>query len=70
MNLKNYQPVKTRKQIADEYSISERTFRRWLKRAGIVLPKRMLTPLEQDIIYDSFGSPRRDLDKINGGRTH
>ena len=57
MKAQNAQPVKTRKQIADEYSISERTFRRWLKKAGIHLPNRMLAPNDQAIIYESFGFP-------------
>lgn len=49
--------VKTRKQIADEYGICERTFRRWLEKAGIKLPKRMLAPKEWQQIYDEFGEP-------------
>lgn len=57
MKQQGTQPVKTRKQIADEYSISERTFRRWLKKAGIELPMRMLAPKEQEVIYDFFGAP-------------
>ena len=60
MKQQNSQPVKTRKQIADEYSISARTFRRWLKKAGIELPSRLLAPNEQQIIYDEFGKPLND----------
>ncbi len=57
MKPNNFQPVKTRKQIAAEYSISERTFRRWLIKAEITLPNRMLAPNEQQVIYDKFGLP-------------
>lgn len=54
----NNQKAKTRKQIADEYGISPRTLRRWLKKYNILLPKRLLCSKEQQIIYQSFGHPQ------------
>jgi hypothetical protein len=57
MNALPIHPVKTRRQIADEFNINERTLRRWLKNAGISLPQRLLTPVEQLVIYQKFGMP-------------
>lgn len=54
----NNQKAKSRKQIADEYGISPRTLRRWLKKYDIVLPKRLLCSKEQQMIYESFGHPQ------------
>ncbi|MEM9918268.1 MAG: helix-turn-helix domain-containing protein [Bacteroidota bacterium] len=49
--------VKTRQQIADEYGISPRTLRRWLKKYNIELPNRLISPKDQQVIYDLFGNP-------------
>jgi len=51
--------VKTRQQIAQEYGISTRTLRRWLLKSEINLPKRLLGPKEQAIIYEKFGNPNQ-----------
>lgn len=51
--------VKTRQEIAEEYGISRRTFQRWLKKQNIELPAGLLTPREQEIIYQNFGYPHR-----------
>ena len=56
--IEDSQKAKTRKQIADEYGISPRTLRRWLKKYNISLPNRLLCPKEQQIIYQSFGNTR------------
>jgi transcriptional antiterminator len=50
-------PVKSRKEVAEEYQISTRTLRRWIKKANLVIPKRYLTPKEQSKIYNTFGEP-------------
>jgi predicted DNA-binding transcriptional regulator YafY len=50
-------PTKSRSQLADEYGVSRRTFYNWLKKEGIELPKRMLTPPEIEQIYSMFGDP-------------
>ncbi|MEM7187092.1 MAG: helix-turn-helix domain-containing protein [Bacteroidota bacterium] len=49
--------AKTRQQIAEEYGISPRTLRRWLKNSNIQLPNRLLGPKEQLKIYQEFGDP-------------
>lgn len=48
---------KTRKQIAQEYGVSRRTFYRMLKRADLTLPPGMITPEFQKKIYNHFGKP-------------
>lgn len=49
--------TKTRRQIADEYGITPRTFRRWVKKYNISLPKRLICPKDQKIIYEKLGPP-------------
>lgn len=54
-----YQPLraKTRQEIALEYGISRRTLHRWLKQENITLSSRLVTPKEQEMIYERFGRP-------------
>lgn len=54
-----YNKVKTREQVAQEYGISRRTFYNWLQREGIKLTNRLITPKEQQKIYDKLGRPAR-----------
>ena len=49
---------KTRKEIAREYGIHPKTLRRWLKKAEIELPKGLVDPKHQYIIYQKFGDPK------------
>lgn len=51
--------VKTRQELADEYGISRKTFYNWIKKEGITLTSRLVTPKEQQEIYDKFGYPRQ-----------
>jgi hypothetical protein len=55
-----YQPL-TRKQIADAYGVSGRTFKRWCLEAGIALGRsRVLSPALVQQIADRLGPlPRR-----------
>lgn len=48
---------KTRKEIAAEFGISERTFRRWLKRERLSFSGRLLSPSDQMQIYETFHWP-------------
>ena len=50
--------VKTRQEIAEEYGISRRTFQRWLKKQNIALSNGLITPKEQEVIYQNFGYPQ------------
>lgn len=45
---------KTRQEIADELYISYSTFKRWLKKQGISLPRGLVLPCYQKLIYDKF----------------
>lgn len=56
--------IKTRKQIALEYGISERTLRRYLKKLEIEIPSGNLTPKSQKIIYENLGYPKSLLEKM------
>ena len=49
--------AKSRQEIADEYGINRKTLQRWLDKAHIILPHRLLLPQEQEIIYNCFGLP-------------
>ncbi len=52
--------AKTRGQLAQEYGISRKTFYNWLKESGICLSDRkLITPKEQEIIYEIFGQPKK-----------
>lgn len=51
--------AKTRQQIAEEYGINPRTFRRWLKKHNIILPNRLISPKDQETIYQTFGNPKK-----------
>jgi hypothetical protein len=48
---------KTRQQVADEYVISVNTLINKLKLAGITLPKGLIFPCTQKIIYYKLGLP-------------
>ena len=50
--------AKTRQEIADEYGISPRTLFRWLEKAEFDLPRGLLSPKSQELIYREFGDPR------------
>lgn len=49
--------AKSRQEIAIEYGISRKTLQRWLTKENIALPRRLLLPREQDMIYGRFGMP-------------
>lgn len=49
--------VKTQQHIADEYGISSRTLRRWIRKEGLNIPQGVLKPIHQKLIYDTFGYP-------------
>lgn len=51
--------AKTRQQLADEYGVNRKTLYRWLKRKKINFDGGLLTPTEQTMIYDTFGSPEK-----------
>lgn len=56
--------AKTRQQIADEYGISRKTLSRWLKKVSIVLDGYLIAPKEQELIYQTFGDPRKKSKQV------
>ncbi len=59
-NSQSNPPVKTREEMAGEFNIHPRTLSRWLKRDGIELDARILTPKCQEIIYRQYGNPNKE----------
>lgn len=51
--------TKSRKELANEYNISVRTFRRWLARHNIKIPSGLVSPIYIRKIYQTFGEPPR-----------
>jgi DNA invertase Pin-like site-specific DNA recombinase len=51
--------AKTRKEVASEYGISVKTLNRWQKKENINLPPGLIKPLHLQIIYDTFGGPKK-----------
>lgn len=49
--------AKTRKAIAKEYGVHPRTLKRWLTKAQIELPRGLVKPIHQNMIYSRFGWP-------------
>jgi len=52
-----YLKPKTRQEMADEYGISVNTFISKLHRVGIDLPKGLIFPATQKLIYYELGLP-------------
>ncbi len=49
--------AKTRRQIAGEYGMHVNTLMRKLKKEGIKLPRGLVYPKEQELIYEALGCP-------------
>lgn len=56
-------PSKTRQQIANLYGVDRKTLYRWLKNAGIKLSNGLVTPKEQEMIFETFGYPQKKRHK-------
>lgn len=50
--------VKTKAQIAAEYDISVKTLSKKLKAVEIEIPRGLIYPKEQKIIYERLGPPK------------
>ena len=55
--------MKTHQQLADEYGIHRTTLRRRLRKAGLNLPRGLISPKHQKEVYALFGPPPN-----NGGK--
>jgi transposase-like protein len=50
--------AKSCQEIAEEYGISPRTLSRWLQKAELDLPRGLVSPKFQEVIYEKFGRPK------------
>lgn len=57
--------AKTRQQMASEYGICCKTFSKWLKQNKIILPKGLITPKRQEMIYEKIGVPKNSQTSPN-----
>jgi len=51
------QKAKSRQEIAEEYGICVRTLSRWFQKNNLSIPKGLLSPKIQELIYQEFGRP-------------
>lgn len=49
--------AKSRQEIAQEYGISTRTLSRWFQKNNLSIPKGLLSPKIQELIYQEYGKP-------------
>lgn len=56
--------AKSREQIANEYGISARTLKRWLKKNKIFIKRGLICPKDQELIYKTFGNPNNSKQSI------
>ncbi len=49
------QKVKTRQEIAEEFGISAKTLSRWIIKEKLQIPKGLISPKDQILIYEKFG---------------
>lgn len=53
--------VKTRQQMADEYGVCRKTFNKFLKKKNIKLERGLISPKDQENIYEKLGVPNISL---------
>lgn len=49
---------KTKKQMAEEYGVCIKTFNQMLERNELLIYRRLITPKEQEQIYEKLGNPK------------
>lgn len=50
--------AKTRQQIALEYKVSTKTLNKWLKIYSLDIPRGLITPKDQKLVYYALGVPK------------
>jgi hypothetical protein len=53
-----FRQAKTQTQMAIEYGICPKTFKKWLKEANIEVKRGLINPKKQNLIYKTFGFPK------------
>lgn len=51
--------AKSRKEIALEFGISTRTLSRWFQKEKLTIAAGLISPRDQDLIYEKFGKSVR-----------
>lgn len=49
------QKAKSRQEIAEEFGISVKTLSRWILKEKLQIPQGLISPKDQDLIYEKFG---------------
>jgi hypothetical protein len=49
--------VKTKQQMADEYGVCRKTFNKLLWKKQIKLDRGLISPKDQQVIYEKLGNP-------------
>ncbi|MFO7851925.1 MAG: hypothetical protein R6X28_05635 [Bacteroidales bacterium] len=52
--------AKSKQDLATEYGVSLKTFNKWLKKHNIKISRGLITPKDQEKIYDKLGFPKKD----------
>lgn len=50
--------AKSKQQIANEYGICTKTLNKWLKQEKIQIERGLITPKQQELIYEKLGFPK------------
>jgi len=50
--------AKTKQQIADEYGVCVKTLNKWLRKKEIKISRGLISPIDQNKIYENFGIPK------------
>ena len=58
--------AKTRSELAQEYGVCRRTFYSLLKKRNIQLTTGLITPNEQQLIYNKLGKPSSPFQQRDG----
>jgi len=57
----NFLRAKTRKEVSEEYCISQRTLAHWFKKANLWISSGLIDPSHLKITYTTFGIPKNLL---------
>lgn len=52
--------VKNKSQMAAEYGVCVKTFVKMLKEATMEIKGKIITPLQQEQVYEKLGRPKKD----------
>jgi transposase-like protein len=53
------QKAKSRQEIAQEYGVSAKTLSRWILKEKLQIAQGLISPKDQELIYEKFGKAIR-----------